>query len=113
MRIFETTPDGQSREEHDIVYAFKKFSKNLTPETIYLIKDHHHNLIWFTPVEYFLESFHLLLNEFHEISSLTEETLDEYVEKYKNNFRFFNDPSQRTLKDYLSKILLERTAAYG
>lgn len=106
MRAFETTPDGTGREEKDIMYVFRKFRKHLPPTPIHLIRDKKHDIMWFTPPELFTETFQLLLAESYHIKVLEPHQIPELEKTLTENLEFFDDPSGRTIREYLETLLV-------
>ena len=101
MQVFETPTTGKQRLEHDIVFVYRMFSKNLVTSDIYFIRDLEKDIIWFCPADSYKETLRSLLAEFYKIETIKKEEVPDLVTRFTSTFEFFNDPSSTPLETYL------------
>lgn len=101
MQVFESPTTGKQRLEHDIVFVYRMFSKNLVTSDIYFIRDLEQDIIWFCPADSYKETLRSLLAEFYEIETIKKEEVPDLVARFTSTFEFFNDPNPVPLETYL------------
>ena len=104
MQVFETPTTGKERLEHDMVFVYRMFSKNLVTSDIYFIRDLELDIIWFCPADSFKETLASLLAEFYEIETIKKEEVPDLVTRFTSTFEFFNDPTPAPLETYLTAL---------
>lgn len=108
MLVFETTPNGKERIEKDVTYVYHMFSKNLVDNgSLHFIRDLTKDIIWFTPKDYYVETFKLLMTEFYKLTEISEGEVPLYSERYHTTFEIYNDPENRSLKNFFEKLVKE------
>ncbi len=106
MLVFETTQNGKERIEKDIIYVYRMFSKNLVDhDNLHFIRDLTKDIIWFTPKDRYVETFKLLMAEFYKLTEISEKEVPVYSERYHTTFEIYNDPENRSLKNFFEKLV--------